>query len=559
MAKLSSGREAPRDYATRAINVVTAIRNALVPLLPGERPAWLVLELKGSYPARKPARRGISRFLPLRQDQTSQQEFEAQVSSMLRSPWLLGVVLRIDGLSVDPATAYFLRRQVVRLRESGKRVVAYAVRLDDSGYYVASAAERVVMPHSAELQVTGTSLGATFIGAALKRAGVRLQKLAVDEYKNAGDQFARESMSDAQREQYQALLDSFGRTYETDVGDGRDVSQETVRAWIDEGVTSAARAQHLGMIDQVAYEDEVLAGQHRPYRDGSRYMPAYVRVPGSGVAVVSLVGTIALGSSRRFPLPLPLFGEATAGAETLVRALRAAGKDPRTAAVVFHVDSGGGSALASDLIGREVELLARRMPVVAVMGQVAGSGGYYVLTHATEVIAAPNTITGSIGVVTAKLVLEEFNARHGLNPEYVSRGRFAELMSSARPFDPEESAMLERYLREVYERFVARVAAGRKLDAARVDELGRGRLWSGADALELGLVDALGDVSSAIERARVLAGLHRRAGVWNVEAPARLLLPNPADPAAWLRDATALLDERALLLHTHDLSLTPLR
>jgi protease-4 len=267
------------------------------------------------------------------------------------------------------------------------------------------------------------------------------------------------------------------------------------------------------------------------------------------VAVVSLEGNIVPGKSRRTPLPLPLLGDVMAGSETLVQALRSAAHDTTTAAVVFHVDSGGGSALASDLIWREVKLLAARKPLVAVMGQLAASGGYSVLTHATRVLAAPFTITGSIGVLMGKFVLQEFNARYGLNPKTLRRGRFAALNESSRDWDEAELELLWRYNREIYERFVTRVADGRGLTRERVDEIGRGRIWSGADALELGLVDELGDVQLAIARAKELAGLHPDAPVWNVQAAQKLLLPADPDPAALLHAWAPLLRERALLLH----------
>jgi protease IV len=246
------------------------------------------------------------------------------------------------------------------------------------------------------------------------------------------------------------------------------------------------------------------------------------------------------------PFPLPLLGAQLAGAETITRAFRQAEADESTAAIVFYVDSGGGSALASDLIWREVARIRAKKPVVAVMGEVAASGGYYVLAHASRIIATPMTITGSIGVVSGKAVLAGFNRKYGLNPETVSRGRYALTYSSDRPFDDEERALLERYNREVYDRFTQRVAEGRNLSVARVDELGRGRVWSGADALEHGLVDELGDVALGIRRARELAGLSEAAAVWNVEAPAKMLLPTPENAEALLK---LFRRERLWLMH----------
>ncbi|MBS3934321.1 MAG: S49 family peptidase, partial [Truepera sp.] len=187
-------------------------------------------------------------------------------------------------------------------------------------------------------------------------------------------------------------------------------------------------------------------------------------------------------------------------------------------------------------------------PVVAVMGSVAASGGYYVLTSARHIVAAPTTVTGSIGVLTVKFVLEQFYAQYGLQPEALSRGRFAQLYSANQPFSPEERELIAHYIGEVYQRFVARVAEGRGLSKETVDALGQGRVWSGEDALARGLIDQLGDITSGLARAKALAGLHPEAPVWNVRAPARLLLPTSADPTTLQRALGPLLREQALLL-----------
>ncbi|HET8984357.1 MAG TPA: signal peptide peptidase SppA [Trueperaceae bacterium] len=544
------------DLGRRGLNTLTTLRNALIDVLPGDKPEWLIVDLSGSYPARRQKRSMISRVLSSGERPQSLEEFEAMVSTLLRAEWLAGVVFRSERLNVDLATAYALRKQLNRLRAGGKKVVVVAENFDNVGYYLASVADRVIAPESAEFFVNGLSLSTTFMADALARFGVRFEKLAIREYKNAGDQLALAAMSDAQREQYGALLDSFTQTITGAVAQSRDTTPDSVSAWIDEGVTSANQAKRLGMIDEVAYEDEHLTKRHRPYASGARFIPGRIRPSGDKrVAVVTLSGNIVPGRSRKLPLQLPLFGDELAGSETLVRALRNAGADTSTAAVVFHVDSGGGSALASDLIWREVKLLADRMPVVASMGQLAASGGYYVLTHATEIIATPTTLTGSIGVVMLKPVLEEFNARYGFTPESVTRGRFAEIMSSARGFDEDELALLRRYNQEVYDRFVARVAEGRKLSAEWVNELGRGRVWSGVDALEHGLVDQLGDVALAVERARELAGLSADAPTWNVEPPKSYQAPVIEAPGDVLSLVGTLLQERALLLPEVELKL----
>lgn len=384
---------------------------------------------------------------------------------------------------------------------------------------------------------------------ALARYGVAFEKLAIREFKNAGDTLVRQEMSDAQREQYGRLLDSVEETLLDAICTARGITPDTVRSWLNEGVTSALRAQALGMIDRVAYEDELVGKEHKTYREVARFVRTPLRpLRSQRVAVITLEGAIVTGKSRRSPFPLPLLGGVQAGSETLLRALRTAEADDSTAVVVFYVNSGGGSALASDLIWREVVRMKRSKPVIAVMGGVAASGGYYVLTHANHVIAAPSTLTGSIGVLTGKFVLERFNTLYGFNPEAVSRGRFALATSTARPFSEDERDLQERAIAEVYDRFTSRVAAGRRLPKARVDELGRGRVWTGSDAHALGLVDELGDLELGIARAKEIAGLYDNAPVWNVAAPAKLLLPSEDDPTTLQRALMPLQLERTLLL-----------
>lgn len=532
-------------------NGAVRFRNALAGALPGERPRWLVLELSGSYPARRRRRRRFSPAALLAPERpVTLEELAEQVDALARAPWLEGVVLRFGELHVDLTAAYALRNQVARLRAGGKRVVAWASELTGTAYYLASSADEVVAPESATVAVHGMALTTVFMADALARLGVRFEKVAIREYKNAGDELALSAMSEPQRRQYEALLDSLQETYVAAVAADRGRRADEVRGWIDRGVTSAAEARELGMIDRVAYEDEVSGAGHKPYAEGARFLPRPLRPAASGrVAVVSLEGNIVTGPSRRSPVPLPLFGNATAGSETLVRALRAAAHDTRTRAVVLHVDSGGGSALASDLIWREVKLLAAHKPVVAVMGRMAASGGYYVLTHATRVLAAPTTLTGSIGVLAGKFVLEEFYARYGFRPERIARGRFAAMNGAAHGWDEGERALVERYDLEIYERFVARVADGRRLSPERVDEIGRGRVWTGTDALGLGLVDELGDVDRAIACARELAGLSADAPAWNVAAPRKLEMPQAADPAALWPGLESLLREPVWLMH----------
>ncbi len=549
MAKKEQGAARLAAVATaRLSNVAAGLVDLVRDGLPGKRPERVLIELSGKYQAFRDRPKLVGRLLRTSQA-PSLEDLERQVDALLRSPWVKRVVFRFGQLEPSVTTAAALREQFERLRSGGKTVEVVATTFANATYYVASAADRITAPPSAEFMVNGLVMTTTFLGGALGRAGIEFEKLAIKEYKNAGDQLARSHMSDAQREQYGAFLDSVVGTLSRGVAERRGTTPDTVRAWVDAGVTSAAQARELGMLDDVAYEDEVLGPETKTFAAVRRFITGSRRSESAArVAIVALDGAIVTGPSRSSPVPVPLLGNKTAGSDTLVGALRAAGRDKNTKAVVFHVESGGGSALASDLIGREVELLAKRMPVVAVMGGVAGSGGYYVLTHATRVVAQPTTLTGSIGVVTLKPVLKELYDRYGVNVESLERGRFAEVMASHKPFSPGDRELLERYIGEVYERFVMRVAAGRGLSSERVNEIGRGRIWSGADAKELGLVDELGGLGLGLRLAKELAGLPHDAGQWRVPAPTKYLLPTADDPTTWLRLLGANLREAAWLL-----------
>jgi protease-4 len=479
----------------------------------------------------------------------SLEELQETFESLADARWLKGVILRMEGLHVDPATAHTLRGLIGDLKRAGKKTVAFLTALDWINYYVATAADEVTAPESAELRIYGLGVTLTFMRDALAKVGVRFEKLAIGEYKNAFDQLVRQEMSPAQREQYDAILVSFEETFLGEIARARGKSLEEVRAFVDEAVTSAKRAHELGMLDRLVYEDELHTRWTQPLSHAERFLKMRVApVGGPRVAVVTLLGAIMTGKSRRSPLPIPMVG-VTTGSETFVRALRAADSDERTAAIVLYVDSPGGSALASDLIWREVVRIKARKPVVAVMGASAASGGYYVLTHANRVFAAPTTVTGSIGVLTGKIVLEELFARHGLHSQALQRGRHALLYSSATPFSDEERALLEKANEEVYRRFVERVAEGRGMTTERVNEIGRGHIWSGVEAKRIGLVDELGGVQQGIDHACELAGIPRGSAVWNVRAPAHMLLPTTQDPTTLARTLEPLRREHTFLFH----------
>jgi len=498
--------------------------------LPGgvTRPTWVVIDVAGDYPALNPA----NPLAALLNRQDTLEALGAKLSKLEGAEWLHGVLLRFGGYAAGLSTSRSLREMFARLAQT-KRVVAYLPQLSMPALLAASGAGEVVAPESAEVNVLGLGIEVTYLGEFLKKHGVSFENLRIREYKSALTRFSDDHMDPYNREQLTRLLDSMEEGWVSEMAAARGVSEDAARSWLAHPLSSAVAAQAAGLIDRVAYEDELVGPATRPMSAVLDLLkPAPRRKKEAGrVAIVPVIGTIVTGKSQRNPLPL--FGGVSAGSDTVVAALKRAGEDKTTKAVVLYVDSGGGSALASDLIWREVKVLGDAgKPVVAVMGGVAASGGYYVLTHAHHVIASPFTITGSIGVVSGKPVLEEFNRRQGLNPEAVTRHEAGLAYSSARPFSAAQRELMERSIAEVYDRFTARVAEGRGLSQERVNELGRGRVWSGQDALANGLIDELGDLHTAVLRACEFAGLPYGSATWTATPKNRGPLPEFAQEAA---------------------------
>lgn len=498
------------------------------PNLPGgvTRPTWVILDVTGPYPERQPS----NPIQALLNRVETLEALAARIEKLRGADWLHGVLVRVSEFTAAPATAHAIRGLLAHLAEE-KRVVAYLPQLTMTALIAASGAREIAAPESADVMLGGFGVESTFLGEFLKKHGIEFENLRIREYKAALTRFSQDHMDDANREQLQAYLNGLEGAWIRDLAQARGVDEARATAWLGGDLTSAQGALDAGLITKVAYEDELVGPGTRPLAAVmDLLMPARPANAKAGrIAVVPVIGTIVTGKSRNNPLPLPLLGGPQAGSDTVVAALRRAKQDKATRAIVLYVNSGGGSALASDLIWREVATSEK--PVVAVMGEYAASGGYYVATHARTIVASPYTLTGSIGVVSGKPVMTEFNRRNGLNPERVGRDS-ALMYSPSRKYDEHERQHVERGIEEVYDRFTSRVADGRKLSKERVNELGRGRIWSGQDALERGLVDELGDLRSGLRRACELAGLSYDAPTWNATPRNQGPLPEFVQEAA---------------------------
>ena len=501
-------------------------------------PDYVLIDLKGAFPERaSPPRPAWQRLLPFGRQSLSIEELSDTLDLIAGTPRVRGIVLRIGSIEAGLARVQNLRATIGRFQGQGKRVVAHLSLLDLPAYLVATAADEIIVPETAMASAFGLSLGGYFLKDALASYGIEVEVEAIAEYKTAMDPFRRSEMSEAHREMLDAIIDSQFEDVVAAIVGARGLSPKRVRALIDETPMTAEAAREAGLVDALLYEDELpthLAGGNGRARietlataRGRLRLPYRWRSPGV-VGVVSLEGTIMPGASRRFPLPIPLFST-LAGSDTVIQALRRAERDPRVAAVVFHIDSPGGHATASDLIWREVVRLGRKKPVVAYMGDVAGSGGYYVLAGAQHIVAQSASLTGSIGVVSGKPTAKELLGKAQIQHEYLARGRHAMLYHPALAWDDESRRKVRTMAEEVYVLFKRRVSEGRSMAEEEVEQVARGRVWTGKQALERRLVDTLGDFEVAVEKAKELAGLpvDRYVPVVPIAAPKRFTLPQP--------------------------------
>ncbi|MFL6054148.1 MAG: signal peptide peptidase SppA [Actinoallomurus sp.] len=475
-------------------------------------------------------------------------------------PRVKALIVRIGGNRIGLAVAQELRAAVQAFRDAGKLTVAWAESFGETGrgtvpYYLATAFERIYLQPSGDLALTGVALEEPFFNEALEKAGITPRFAKRHEYKTAANTFMERSYTPEHREMSDRIVSSVGEQVVAGVAAGRGLPEERVRELIDRAPLLGAEALEAGLVDRLAYRDEVYA-EVRAAAGGSggevrlRYVARYnrgqgmtKRIPRPQQDVVALIqgqGPIRLGRSGRSLLP----GQsASIGSDTIAAAFRAAAGDDKVKAIVFRVDSPGGSYVASDTIWREV-ILAREAgkPVIVSMGNVAASGGYFVAAPADTIVAQPGTLTGSIGVVFGKPVVGDLLGRLGIGVGSVEHGAHARMYAPTRDFTEEEWVRVNTFLDRIYDDFVGKVAEGRSLSRERVHELARGRVWTGADAHERGLVDELGGLTHAIELARKKAGLAADAPVRAYPRVSPIDRLRPADSSDDRTAASARMD-----------------
>ena len=430
-------------------------------------------------------------------------------------PRVKSLVIRPQATGALWAQLQEIRAVLEEFRGAGKSLTAYLEWGASQEYYLASAADRIVMMPAGQLDLTGIASYELFLRGALDKLGVYPDLLHIGDFKTASNTLTEKTFTPAHREMSASVNRDWYDELVRAIATGRKRSADDVRRAIDQGPFDAAGAHRLGLVDAIAYEDQLddegpAVGTRRIEAD------AYARVPpqprdraGNGrIALLYAVGTIASGRSS-YDSP----GGNVIGSDTFAQWLRKVRVDPDVRAIVVRVDSPGGSAIASEVIWRELMLTRDIKPVVVSMGDVAASGGYYIAVPAHVIVAQPGTLTGSIGVVTGKFVLEGTADKLGIGTEAVSDGARAEIYSPFRPFTPDERASIEEQMEGTYELFVSRVAEGRQSEASKIDAVAQGRVWTGRQAHELKLVDELGGLDRAIQIAKERAKLDPKKDV----------------------------------------------
>ncbi len=436
-------------------------------------------------------------------------------------PAVLAIMARLGDAKMGLGKIQELRNAILDFRKKGKPAFAYADTFGEFGpgngaYYLAAAFNQIYLQSSGDVGLTGISYNTPFISGTLEKLGVAPRMDHRGDYKAAMNMFTEKKFTAAHKESVQQIMDSQFNQITEGIARDRGLKQDDVRALIDRGPFNSGDALHAGLVDGLAYRDEVREIVKNKVGQGADFtpFPDYVELSvhgdaakaGSGntIALIYGVGAVHRGKSGYSPFD----GETGMGSETLCAAFRAARRDPKVKAILFRIDSPGGSYVASDTIWRETVLAGREgKPVIVSMGDVAASGGYFVAMSADKIVAQPGALTGSIGVFAGKAVTSDFWDKLGVTFDEVHTSENAGIWSSTQDYTPEQWTRLEGWLDRVYDDFTTKVSQGRHLPRDKVLEIAQGRVWTGEDAKRLGLVDELGGFPEALRLARQAAGI----------------------------------------------------
>lgn len=462
---------------------------------------------------------------------------------------LEALIIHINSPHIGWAKLNELRTGIAKIRAKGRKVYAWLESAETKDYLLASACDQIIMPESGMLVLPGLRAEISFYKNLLDMLAIEPEMLRVGEFKSAAEPYSRTEMSPAFREEMESIIDDYYRQIVEIVAETRKLPADQVKTLIDTGLFSAEEAKKQGLIDQMAYDDQILttikAGRDdvelkitkgyakkkidtdfSGFNGLAKMMnlmmgvePASSKSSKPKIAIISAVGPIMSGPSQN-----DLFGESTMGSATIIKAVKQARDDSTVKAIVLRVDSPGGSALASDLMWHELETLDGKKPFIVSMGDTAASGGYYISMGADRIFAEPGTLTGSIGVVGGKMALEKFFAKIGITTSVVQKGKNAGVFSITNPWTETERKAMQKMMEDIYAQFTKKAAAGRKMNVDALEKLARGRVYTGSQAQKLGLVDELGTLDDAIAFAKKSAGIDPETKL------ERLNLPKPTSP-----------------------------
>jgi len=443
-------------------------------------------------------------------------ETHQQLDQYGKDPEVTGLLLKIGDVQAGWGKMQEIRGSLAKFKANGKKVAVYMESAGNGEYYLASVADKIWLAPAGDVDLAGLSATTYYLKGTLAKIGVEPEMAHIGAYKSASDMYMRETMSNAEREATGAVLDDIYSQFTTDIAAGRGWEHSAVVERIDRGPFTAAEALKEGLVDSLVYEDEVgdlvktlddaepEIVQEAEYTSHIDPEADWFDLRKKSVAIIYAAGEITSGESSGGGL----FGSSTIGSVSISEALRNAREDDEIAAVVFRIDSPGGSALASDMIMREVKRYRDdEKPIIVSMSDVAGSGGYYIACMADTIVALPGTITGSIGVIGGKFSFGALEKKLGIGRETLTRGKNADIYSSDRAFTDEEWKKLGSQIGQTYNIFLDRVAAGRGMDTASVNQIGQGRIWSGTSAKNRGLVDVEGGLDLALKLAARAGGL----------------------------------------------------
>ncbi len=513
-----------------AVSLLLVVAGVALVLLPDRLPDQVLLQLRmgpESLPEQR-SRSLLSRLLG--GEEPTVLEVVRGLDAAASDPRVKGLTLRLSGVRCGLGRAQEVRQALARFRASGKPVVALMEKDGLLDYYVAAAADEVAMLPGGSLNFTGLVFAVPFARETLDRVGIHPDFERTGEEKDSPEPYTRRDMSEAMRRNLERLMDQFSGEMLGDVAADRGLAVADLESLLPEGFLTAAGAVEAGLVDHIIHADQVRARAVERLGAGdledlglSDYLGHlrhgwFARPP--RVAVVHASGPLILGESAENEW----YGHLS-GSDTLAGALRAAREDEGIEAVIVRVDSPGGWAAASEVVWREARHTAEAKPLVVSMGDYGASGGYYIAAAADEILADGSTITGSLGVFSGKFAMGGLYRWMGLNWELIKSGENADMFLDLEPWTDDQRRMVQAELAGIYERFLEVVAEGRGMEPDRVRELATGRIFSGNEAVEVGLADAVGGLHEALEAARRRAGLEPGAALRVEEFPR---------PAGWL-------------------------